>query len=148
MKKITILILCLGMILGLGACSSSLKDGTYTVEMSEESVEKNHGWKDVLVVTVKDNKATVKEYDSYSSDDGRAKSKDKDYPMTMEQNGTTPEIYFAQLIKSWEKANGDTAKIDAVTGATETTNDFKSMMTIALEAAKKGDTHTQTYNKK
>lgn len=146
-KLVSILLIALSFVLILSSCNNTgkLKDGTYTVEMGDQKAKDNHGWRDRLVITVSNNAADIKEFESYHLDDNRAKSTDKEYPMSEEEHGTSPSDYFPKLIKNWEKANGDPAKIEVVTGATDTTDDLKSMMAIALEAAKKGDTKTQTY---
>lgn len=146
MKKFILLILCIVIALSFTGCNSKLKDGTYTVEMSNEAAEKNHGWKDKLVIVVKNNNATIKEFDSYSTEDGRAKSKDENYGMSLEEHGTQPSVYFPQLKKNWENAKGDPSKIETITGATQSSNSLKSMMAIALESAKKGIKTTQIYN--
>ena len=144
MKKFLVLCLALTLVLatfagcGGGASSKNLKDGTYTAIYSDARAEAAHGWKDKLTIDVTDGAVTIVEFDSYSMEDNRKKSEDPDYGMTVEDNGTTPAIYFPELIASWDAAEGDPKKIEVVAGATDTSNSMQELMTAALELAAKG----------
>ncbi len=122
-------------------------DGTYRAEMSTFS----HGWKDYVVLTVKDGKVTIDEYDSFNeTDNTKLKSKDADYKESMsagnKKNGmpeTYPEKYSKELVDSFNNANGDVTKVENVAGATSSSNNFKLLVGQLLKSnAATGDTTT------
>lgn len=145
MKKIITLVLVLSTFLLLlagcgGGAPKDLKDGTYTAIASDAKAEEAHGWKDKLTINVTNGEVTILEFESFSTEDNRKKSEDTEYPMTEADNGTQPSIFFPKLIENWGAAEGDPSKIEAVAGATQSSDSLKELMTAALKAAQSGDT--------
>lgn len=140
MKKIAAAVLAaLLFALPLAGCSSPMKDGAYRAEYKDYD---DHGWKDYVEVTVSDGKITGVDYDSIDAQGG-LKSADAEYRATMETvTGTYPEKYMKELEdRLLEKQ--DAKKVDAVTGATTSTDSFKLLASeIIAKGIKKGDTAT------
>lgn len=140
MKKIIVfcLVLCTvsAMFFGCSSKPKNLTDGTYTAIFSDARAEASHGWKDKLTINVSNGEAVIVEFDSYNVEDNRKKSEDESY----DTGGISPIEFFPQLIKNWDSANGDPAKIEVVAGATNTSDSLKELMTAALKAAANGDT--------
>ncbi len=123
--------------LTLAGCGAAYKDGTYRAEAAEYS----HGWKDYVVVTVAGGKVTVDEFDSVN-ETGDKKSLDPSYREAMEPvSGTYPEKFIPEIVAEYA-AKGSVDKMDNITGATNSTNSFKTLVTAALGNAKSGVTET------
>ena len=134
MKKTMALILACVLALALVACGgSSYKDGTYTAQASAA----NHGWTDTLSVTYKDGKVTAATYDAFA-DDGSLKSETtaETYPMDPH-----PTVWIPQLNENILAA-GKSDSVEAVAGATNSSNSAKLLMAAIEKAAQKGDTNT------
>lgn len=135
-------VLLLGVILllaGLTGCSTAgkLKDGTYKAQMNQAE----HGWQDYLTVTVSGGKITDVDYDALN-ENGNRKSEDEDYRASMEPvSGTYPAEYMPKL-EQMLKGQTDVSKIEKVTGATSSSDNFKRLAEKVLEKAKAGDTST------
>lgn len=116
----------------------SYKDGTYKAAYNKLD---SHGWKGQVELTIKDNKITACTFD-YVNKDGALKSKDEGYNSAMlKASKTNPAEFSVKLPQSLlDKQKVDA--VDTVTGATHSTQDFKSLVAAALANAVKGDTST------
>lgn len=121
----------------------TMKAGTYKLE------EKNfsHGYKVKMSMTVGNNgKITNTSYD-YVDKNGNSKTKDADYEKSMKaKSGVGPAEYIPQLNDSFKKNGSDTGAIAVVSGATESSNDFKNYAQQLVQAAQAGDTKTIVVN--
>ena len=122
----------------LTGCSSSMKDGTYKAEYKDYD---DHGWKDYVSITVQDGKITAVDYDALN-EEGAKKSEDQAYRESMEPISNTYPAKFYQELEARLTENQDPKKVDAVTGATNSSNDFKILAVEAIKAAKSGSTDT------
>jgi major membrane immunogen (membrane-anchored lipoprotein) len=143
--KILSVILTLTMATGiLAGCGKStptssegkLVDGVYKVEYEDYD---SHDYKGQLELTISGLKITDVKYDEVKKD-GTFKSKDEAYKKSMEeQSKTYPEKAFNELEQ--QLLSKQTALLDAVTGATASSNTFKGLVKYALEdMAVKGTT--------
>lgn len=122
------------------ASQDGLKDGTYKAAYDNFD---SHGWKATVQIDVKDGKIAACTFD-YVNKDGKLKTQDADYNSSMKaQNGTSPAEYSPKLAQSLVDTQ-DIAKVDSVTGATSSSNNFKTLAAAALEKAKTGDTSETT----
>lgn len=146
----TILISSLALATVLSGCgnkkeaakSSDLKDGTYKVEAKSFD---DKGWKQFAEIEVKDGKIIKSQYDSVNKEKSDLlKSKDKDYEEMMKSKvGTCPSEFSKTLTDELVKAQ-EVAKVEAVSGATHSSDDFKKLASQAIDNAKKGDTAVTT----
>lgn len=112
------------------ATEAGLKDGTYT----QKSEADERGYVASIEIEVKDGKIATVKYDE--ANDKGSKLADADYNTNMKaKSGTNPEEAFPALEKSLVEKQ-DVAAVDAVTGATNTTNNFKTLAEKALAEAK------------
>jgi len=112
-----------------------LKDGYYTVEMAEYS----NGWKEFVTICVSNGKIVTVEYNAKNAS-GFIKSWDMAYMTRMNSaKGTYPNYYTRAYAASFLKSQ-DPEKIDAVTGATHSGENFHKMTAALVEKAAKGDT--------
>ncbi|MHC5248169.1 FMN-binding protein [Enterococcus sp. LJL90] len=119
------------------ATTEAWQDGEYTAEASEYS----NGYKEYVTVTIADGKITMVDFDA-KDESGNLKTADESYKEKMEaSNGTYPEEYMKTLEDELVKTQS-TASVDAVTGATHSSGDFKVLADAALANAAKGDTET------
>ena len=131
------------MVAALAGCSSGMKDGTYKAEYKEFD---EHGWKDYVSITVESGKITAVDYDAVNAD-GAKKSEDTAYREQMEPiSKTYPEKFYKEL-EDQLKNEQDLKKVEAVAGATTSSNDFKILATEALNNAKAGKTETAVVTK-
>lgn len=128
----------------LAACSSaSYKDGTYTGQsaMYEGEDDGSGAGYGVVTLTLQDNKITACEYNTYELDgtlkdenygkkDGEVANQDF-YNRAQRARLACPK-YAEQLV-----AEGDIKKVDAISGATISYNEFKEAVADALNQAKK-----------
>lgn len=130
----------------LGGCtgrSETLQDGTYRAEMSAES----HGYKDYVEIKVLNGKIDTVVYDAVAAD-GKKKSQDEDYKKSMMQgnkNAGLPETYPADYMKKLAEKlveKQDIDQVDAVAGATNSTDDFKALVSALMNNIQKGKTET------
>jgi len=107
------------------------KDGLY--KASEKDFDER-GWKGVAAVVIRDGKVVSAEYDEVNKD-GNYKSTDEEYAKNMkDKSGTTPSEAAEALSKSLiDKQDAD---VDSVTGATGTSERFKTLMKEILALAK------------
>lgn len=112
------------------ATEAGLKDGTY----SAKSEADERGYVSSIEIEVKDGKIATVKYDEVG--EKGSKLEDADYNTNMKaKSGTNPEEAFPALEKSLVEKQ-DVAAVDAVTGATNTTNNFKTLAEKALADAK------------
>lgn len=107
------------------------KDGVYKATQDKAD---QYGWKGFVEVTIKDGKiaTVIFDYDN----NGALKSKDEAYKAQMEPvSKTYPEKAFAELQAALVEKQ-DVAAVNAVAGATMSSNDFKALAVLALEQAK------------
>lgn len=91
-----------------------------------------HGWKGKLAVTFDGNVITDVEYDEFNQQ-GKAKSNDEDYAERMVPiAGISPAEAFDELESSLEESQ-DPEAMDAVTGATHSSEWFMELAERALE---------------
>ncbi|MDD3428640.1 MAG: FMN-binding protein [Oscillospiraceae bacterium] len=137
MKKLLVIAMVAVLALSLVACGGSkIVDGTYRAELSDAAAEAAHGWKDYMVVTYAGGKITDVDYDS--TKDGALKSEQtaETYPMDPH-----PSTWLPTLEENIKKA-GTADKIDAVAGATNTSETAKKLMAAIEKAAAEGNTTT------
>ncbi len=127
----------------LSGCSAGMKDGTYKAEYKSYD---DHGWKDYVSITVSGGKITAVDYDSLN-ESGAKKSEDEAYRAQMEPVSKTYPAKFYKELEDKLVEGQDVKKVDAVTGATTSSNDFKILATEALDAAKSGKTDTVTVER-
>lgn len=111
------------------------KDGTYKLE------EKNytHGYRQVFTLVIKDGKIDKLTYDQINKD-GKSKTKDAKYEKQMKKYAKVgPKEYIPKLMEEFEKSNGDMEKVQVVSGATETSNEFIAYVGQLLNAAQEGN---------
>ena len=120
-------------------------DGTYRAEMRDF----DHGWKDYVVLTVKDNVVTAVEFDALNAK-GEKKSESKAFQNNMIKANkraklpeTYPQKYNPEIIALFEAAGHNVIAMDNVAGATVSTNHFKLLAgQIMAYSARVGDTET------
>ena len=120
----------------LAGCGSSdkLKDGTYAVETGYDK----HGYKSSFSMDVKDGKIASVNYDEVK-EDGTSKKADAEYnEKMMSIANTNPETAYKTLEDSL--LTKQSAEVDTVAGATQSTEAFKKVVTKAIENAKAGNT--------
>lgn len=117
------------------AAKSLYKNGTYSAERS--AFDNHGGYKSKVTITIANDKITNAKYDAYTKD-GKLKSQDASYESMMKaKEKLGPQEYQKLLTANLVKTN-NADKVDVVTGATQSTNDFKQLVKAALENAKKG----------
>ena len=112
-----------------------MRDGYYTAETRGFDL---YGWKEIVSIYVNNNKIVTVEYKAENAS-GFIKSWDMDYMRTMNAaSGTYPNkysrIYAADLLETQNPA-----KVDALTGATESFFVFRLLAEAAIARARAGD---------
>lgn len=130
MKKLISLGLIIVLVLSFAVgCtkSATYADGNYTAESEPD----DHGYKGVINISVKGGKIETVDYDELNAE-GARKSEDTNYAESMRGvSGVAPSEAYDQLEQSLiTKQNPD--DIDAVTGATGTSDTFKRLAKEAL----------------
>ena len=132
MKKLLTVALAAVLALSLVACggSGSIKDGTYTAQYKEPS----HDWTEYLSVTYKDGVITDVDFDAKDAN-GNLKSEAtaETYPMD-----PLPSEWIPQLEEN-VKAAGTADKIEAVAGATSSSESVRVLMAAVEKQAKAGN---------
>ncbi|MFP4365079.1 MAG: FMN-binding protein [Spirochaetia bacterium] len=104
-------------------------NGTYTAEGEFG----DHGWKPTLSITFQDGEITDVTYDEVN-EDGDSKRESEDYAERYsEQSGLTPDDAFSQLEEQLMNT-GDADDVDAVSGATSSSENFKSLARQIIES--------------
>lgn len=112
------------------AKESGLKDGKYTAQSEKDE----RGYQASIEIEVKDGKIATVKYDEVG--EKGSKLDDADYNTNMKaKSGTNPEEAFPKLEAALVEKQ-DAASIDVVTGATKTTDSFKTLAEKALADAK------------
>ena len=127
----------------MAGCSSGMKDGVYKAQYKDYD---DHGWKDYVSITVEGGQITSVDYDAMNQD-GAKKSEDTAYRESMEPVSNTYPAKFYKELEDQLTEMQDPKKVDAVTGATTSSNDFKILATEAIKAAKSGNTDTVEVSK-
>lgn len=119
-----------------GSDENAMKDGTYEVEVAKVD---EHGYKPSIKVEVKDGKIATVSYDEITAE-GASKRTDAEYNKKMKEFGkvTNPEEAFPALEKA--VVEKQSAEVDAFTGATTSSENFKKVAAKAIENAKAGNT--------
>ena len=93
-------------------------------------------------MTVKGGKVTDATYDQVNKD-GKSKTQDASYEKQMKKYSKVgPKEYIKKLRKEFLDNDGDMEKVQVVSGATESSNDFITYVSQLLNAAQKGNTKT------
>ena len=136
MKRfIAVLLVVLATACLMTGCSSGMKDGTYKAQFN-----------DYVSITDKDRKITDVDYDSMNAD-CTTKSEDHAYRESMEPVSKTYPAKFYKELEDQLSEKQDPKKVDAVTGATNSSNDFKILAVEAIKAAKAGTTDAVEVSK-
>ena len=123
------------LVIVLAACggSASYKDGTYTGQsaMYEGEDDGSGAGYGVVNLTLKDNKITACEYNTYELDGTLKDENYQDFYNRAQRARLACPKYAEQLV-----ATGDLKKVDGISGATISYNEFKEAVTDALNQAK------------
>jgi major membrane immunogen (membrane-anchored lipoprotein) len=114
---------------------SSLKPGSYRAEYDQPDFR---GWKAFLIMEVNTaGEINNIQYD-YISTAGVLKTQDAAYNQRMKsKNGLGPSQYCPRFAKNLQIYQ-DPAKVDGITGATQSYKNFKDLAQAAFDAAKAG----------
>lgn len=131
-------LLCVGLLAGCKD-DAAYADGTYYAEFEEFD---SYGYKDYMRVTVEDGVVTALEYNAVNAD-GTLRTQDDKYRQNMESvNETYPEKYTADLVNQFMESK-DIDKLDAIAGATWSSDSFKALYKALQLNMAVGDTSTQ-----
>lgn len=127
MKKFVSIFLLLTLVMVLCvACTTSkeIKDGTFKAEFDTPD---EHGWTDFVQITVTNNKITEVDFNSLNAE-GAKKTEDPDYEAAMKKDAKTwPSEFYPKLAASLvDKQN--ISDVDAISGATTTSDSFKKLV--------------------
>lgn len=114
------------------AAASGLKDGSYTAAQDKYD---DYGWKGQIAIEVKDGKISSVDFD-YINKDNKLKSEDQGYIKAMEDKTKVNLAKAMEELEGLLLSNQDAAAVNAVSGATATSNDFKGLAERALKDAK------------
>ncbi len=136
-----ILTVCIVSALFLSGCNSTdtMQDGTYRAENKNYD---SHGWKDYVVVTIKDGRYSSVEFDSVN-ENGAKKSEDEEYlaAYPSDTDYVKPDEYVKRLPEDLlEKQDID--QVDVIATATQSSESFKKLVEALDNSMKKGDTDT------
>lgn len=114
----------------------TLQDGTY--ELEEMNADEN-GWRVQFTIEVENGEVSSSDYNEYN-EEGTAKTEDDEYQQMMaEETGVGPQDYVPELNNQLVETS-DTAQIDAVSGATQSSEKFQEYAAMLLNAAENGAT--------
>ena len=118
-----------------------LKDGTYTAVSDADE----RGWALKHVIEVKDGKIASSKFD-YVNDKGEMKSANEQYNKMMAEKS---KVSFADAAKKLDEAlvKGQSADVEVVSGATNSTDAFKFSTKVLLKAAAEGKTEEINISK-
>ncbi len=135
-RRIIIPFLLTAMVLLSGCGADTMKDGYYTAEMEEFS----HGWKEYVCIQVKDNTIVSAEFNAKDAS-GFVKSWDNEYMRNMGLvDGTYPNRYTREYVKQLMEQQKD-IKVELLTGATHSGDNFAKLVPAVIEQARKGDSN-------
>ncbi len=133
-KTVGIILLTTVLLVGCGTKQPKMHDGSYTAQMLEYS----NGWREYVTITVENGEIVTTEYNAENAS-GFIKSWDNDYMKRMKlAKGTYPNEYtrlYAAQLTGQTKA----PKIDAITGASHSGENFQRLSYAVVEQAIKGD---------
>lgn len=133
-ERIIIPVFLAGMILLPGCGSDKMKDGYYKAEMAEFS----HGWKEYVCIEVEDDTIVSVEFNAKDSS-GFVKALDNEYMHNMGlTDGTYPNQYTRRYVQQLIEGQKDT-KVELMTGATDSGDNFAKLVPVVMEQARKGD---------
>jgi major membrane immunogen (membrane-anchored lipoprotein) len=116
--------------------SGKYVDGTY--KATYDFVD-GHGWKPQIEIVIKDKKISEVKFD-YVNPEGKLKTQDEKYNNAMKAKvGTNPAEYAPKYEQNLV-ATQEVDKVEAVSGATHSFENFKALAKAALAKAEKGDT--------
>lgn len=119
--------------------SRGMKDGYYTAEMAEFD---EHGWKEYLCIQIKKGKIVSAEFNARNAS-GFIKAWDNSYMENMLGiTGTYPNKYTREYVQRLLDQQMET-DIDAISGASNSGNNFKKLAAVVVEQAKKGNSNTK-----
>lgn len=122
--------------------NKKMKDGTY--KLSEKNYD--HGYRQVYTLIVRNGKVSNLKYDQINKD-GKSKTKDANYEKQMKKIAKVgPKEYISKLRSEFMKSKGNTEKVQVVSGATDSSNQFIAYVDQLINAAQKGDTKPITVN--
>ncbi len=111
------------------------EDGVYFATYSHTD---GHGWQPFLEIEVEDGEIADANFD-YAGPDGSLKSRDRDYRERMEAvSGTHPGLYSAELEN--RLMENQSVPVEAVSGATSSSNWFNELAAELIAKAETGDT--------
>lgn len=115
--------------------AAAFKDGEYKGTYDKMD---SHGWKPQIDIKIEGGKITKVDFDNVNKD-GKLKSQDEAYEASMKKaKNIGPKEYTPKLDQQLVDSQ-DAEKIDGVTGATSSSNEFKALSKAVLEKAKTGD---------
>ena len=117
--------------------AATLVDGNYTAEGEYDE----RGYKIVHTITVKDGKITESKFD-YSKEDGQLKSEDQEYNDNMKSKAGVSAAEAIEELNAQLVETQDVSKVEVVSGASGTTDDFVKSIEAFLAAAAEGNTET------
>ena len=118
--------------------NAKYKDGTYQLE----TLNYDHGYHQVYTLTIKNGKISDLKYDQVNKK-GQSKTQNASYEKQMKKYSKVgPKEYIKKLRKEFLDNDGDMEKVQVVSGATESSNDFITYVSQLLNAAQKGNTKT------
>ena len=122
-----IAILVLALVVGCTSDEAKFEDGTYTAESQPDE----RGWKGVIEIVVEGGEIVSVDYDELD-EEGNRKSEDDEYAEAMKgASGVSPAEAYEQLETALVNRQ-DPDEIDLVTGATSSSEQFKSLAKEAL----------------
>lgn len=115
-----------------------MKDGTYKLEEQNYS----HGYRQIFEMVIKKGKIRSFKYDQINKK-GISKTQNYSYEKQMKKvNKIGPKEYIPKLQEEFLKSNGNTEKVQVISGATESSNSFIAYVDQLINAAQKGNTQT------
>ena len=136
-RKIYLAAASLSLCLFLGGCGAGqMKDGYYTAEMSDFS----YGWKEYVCIYVKNDQIISVEFNA-KDENGFIKAGDTDYMrnmMTKSESGMYPNKYAREYAQQLVDGQKET-QVDAISGASQSGDNFKKLTVAVIEQAQKGD---------
>lgn len=113
------------------------EDGTYKV--SADAFDE-HGWKPQVELEIKDHQIAAVQFD-YVNKEGKLKTEDADYKAAMEPKSKTYPAKYSEELEKQLLDKQSIGFVDAVSGATSSSNNFKALVEYALDdMAEIGDT--------
>lgn len=114
-----------------GAETAAYKDGTYK---AEEPKFDEHGWKGQIEIKVEGGKITEVNYDEVNQE-GKKKSEDTEYHKRFKEQKNVDLLDAYETLEKGLVEKQDPDAVDTYTGATGTTEKFKTLAKEALKEA-------------